>query len=247
MEPSEGRKGAIKLTDGALIVSTKEHILDPPPPRNVVTGWLRRAAAVINAWHSSRATVPFMAFFSTGEWNKGLRLNVSLISPSLGAIALSSVSHSLRRRSWRRRSSGRRTRKDMGDYPCKDGTVKLPFIPWRQWAIPGIYFILKAPCSATTSANNILRDVSHPWHHLVCLSPSGRSCRALRAHTCRLRDSFCRTEQNQILHHPCVVNCAENLFSTTLTQMCNNGTTFCNTIFMLLLNALHIYFYSILF
>src|SRR4029434_5543016 len=39
-------------------------------------------------------------------------------------------------------------------------------------------------------ANNILKDSSHPGHHLFTLLPSGRRYRSMRAGTTRLNNSF---------------------------------------------------------
>ena len=50
-------------------------------------------------------------------------------------------------------------------------------------------------------ANNILKDSSHPAHHLFTLLPSGRRYRSSRARTTRLKDSFFFPHRPSELRH----------------------------------------------
>lgn len=229
----EGRKGTIRLTEDIRLYK-RTYPRPPSPSRG--DGLAEARGSCDKCVTQQSCHVPFHGVLQ----HTRVKQRPEIKRLSLVAIALSSVSHSFRRRSRQSRSSGRRMRtrrmrKDMGDYPCKDGTVKLPFITWPQWAIRGIYFILKAPCFATTSANNMLKDVSHAWSDLIwsvlpevfTLWKELQSTQSshLQTEGQLLSESHRRTEQNQILCHLCVVNCTENLFSATLAQVCKNGTT----------------------
>ena len=54
--------------------------------------------------------------------------------------------------------------------------------------LPSLLDIYNSRC--LSRAQNIVKDTSHPGHHLFDLLPSGRRYRSLRSRTNRFRDSF---------------------------------------------------------
>ncbi len=64
-------------------------------------------------------------------------------------------------------------------------------------------------------ARRIIKDSSHPSHHLLSLLPSGRCLRSIRSRTSRLRDSYQANEQSEIIH-PKAYSHSHNMPCTTL-------------------------------
>lgn len=57
-----------------------------------------------------------------------------------------------------------------------------------SFPLPSLRDIYRSRCQS--KAYRIIKDATHPIHHIFSLLPSGRHYRALKCHTARLRISF---------------------------------------------------------